>query len=60
MKRLTFQALLSFLLIVPFVQSKAQTNETQIKIEDAMSAAPPSISKNATLLDNPTKPGAEM
>ena len=59
MKRLTIQALLSLLLMVPVVQSKAQTNETQSKIEDAMSAAPLSISENATIIDNPTEPGGE-
>ena len=60
MKHQTFLALLSCLLTVPVVQSQAQTNEIQKKIEEAMSAAPPSISANATILDYPTDPGGEM
>ena len=51
-------ALLSCLVAVPFVQGQAQT-DTQAKIEDAMSAAPPSISANATILDYPAEPGSE-
>ena len=51
-------ALLSCLVAVPFVQGQAQT-DTQAKIEDAMSAAPPSISANATILDYPAEPGGE-
>lgn len=39
--------------------AKIETDEIQKKIEEAMSAAPPSISKNATILDNPTAPESE-
>ena len=34
----------------------AQTNDIQIKIKEAMSAAPPSVSANATILDYPLEP----
>jgi hypothetical protein len=59
MKHLTFLVLLSCLLTVPVVQSQAQSNEIQKKIEEAMSAAPSSISANATILDYSPEPGGE-
>jgi hypothetical protein len=59
MKYITFLALLSCLLAGPIIQCNSQIADTQIKIEEAMSAAPPSISANATILDNPTEPGGE-
>ena len=59
MKHLTFLVLLSCLFTLPVVQGQAQTNEIQKKIEEAMSAAPPSISAQATILDNPTEPGGQ-
>ncbi len=57
MKTLTFAALIIFGL--QDLCAQAQTNITQLKIEEAMSAAPPSISANATILDYPSEPGGE-
>ena len=59
MKHLTFLTLLSCLLTILSVQGQAQTNDILTKIEEAMSAAPSSISATATILDNPTEPGGE-
>lgn len=58
MKHLTFLTLLSCLLTIPIVQGQAQSKDIQTKINEAMSAAPLSISKNATILDSPI-PGGE-
>jgi hypothetical protein len=59
MKNLTFLVLLSFILTVSVVQSQTQTEDELTKIEQAMSAAPPSISANATILDYPNEPGGK-
>ncbi len=40
--------------------SKAQPKNKEEKIQNAMSAAPPAIAKNATVLDYPAKEGGEM
>lgn len=59
MKHLTLFALLSCILIVSTSISKAQSRDKQVKIEEAMSAAPPSISANATILDYSAEPGGK-
>jgi hypothetical protein len=59
MKYLRFLVFLSFILTVPVVQGQTQTKDVLTKIEEAMSAAPPSISANATILDYPSEPGGE-
>jgi hypothetical protein len=59
MKNLIFLAMLSCLLTIPSVQGQTQANDTRTKIEEAMSAAPLSISANATILDYPSEPGGK-
>ncbi|WP_340113023.1 hypothetical protein [Maribellus mangrovi] len=39
--------------------AEAQSEEVKRKIEEAMSAAPPSISANATILNYPAEPGGD-
>ena len=60
MKHLTFLALLSCLLTLPIIHGQTQTNDIQKKIEEAMSAAPRSISAHATIMDYPSDPDGEM
>lgn len=51
----------AILFLVVSVSVQAQmTSEDQEKIESAMSAAPPSISQQATIRDWPANPGEEM
>lgn len=59
MKHLKFLIFLSFILTVPVVHGQTQTKDALTKIEEAMSAAPPSISANATILDYPKEPGGK-
>lgn len=57
MKTLTIVAILIF--GFQNLCAQAQTDIKQKKIEEAMSAAPPSISTNATILDYSSEPGGE-
>ncbi len=59
MKYLTFLVFLSFILTVPVVHGQTQIKDALTRIEEAMSAAPPSISANATILDYPKEPGGK-
>ncbi len=59
MKYLIFIVILFCLLTAQVVQGQTETKKTSSKIEEAMSAAPSSISKNATILDYPTEPGGQ-
>ena len=56
MKHLTYLVLLSCLLTVHVVQSQAQSNEIQKKIEEAISAAPTTKTPKPTNLQNYTEP----
>jgi len=55
---------MAILIVIMFgfqlLYAQAPSKEIQVKIEEAMSAAPPSISGNATILDYPTESGGEM
>lgn len=58
--RLLLPFLLTFLLVVlPLDTAQAQAAR-QAKIKSAVSAAPPSISAKATVMDWPAEPGGEM
>lgn len=59
MKYLTFIVIIFCLLTAQVVQGQTETKKTLSKIEEAMSAAPSSISENATILDYPTEPGGQ-
>ena len=59
MKSLHVKALLTILVIATAIEGHAQTNDVQLKIDEAMSAAPLSISTDATILDYPDVPGGE-
>lgn len=57
--KLTTHLVILFIVLSPsLVQVQAQVSDTQKKIEEAMSAAPSSISADATILDTPV-PGQE-
>lgn len=51
---------LSTLVACQPIQPPAQVDPMQAKIENAMSAAPPTIARGATLMDWPTAAGSEM
>ena len=52
--------LLSLLFAAPYCLAQAQGQGEEAKIQNAVSAAPPSISADATVMDWPTQPGGEM